>query len=295
MDLSDTLIVIAGMSRGGTNLLWNIVQSHPDVIDSYYELNEILARKTGIGWLEKLGVEIEALSGMHVPGLCGLVENRLERFSKKSFQEDQFNREKRPGVTYDEGDFDSLIVCTKLVSAWEVDPLRKLLKRNDALKYIPILKRTFPEVKIVFLVRNGLAIAEGWGRRGADIQTAARWYAQYINSYEKHVEKYPGDSMIVRFEDLLNDPFESATQLFHRLSLSNDPLDHLRIAIKPTIRSNHDIVNATRKNKIWIDRENWRNYLDISINEAQIERISVEDRRKFVSANLEIMERYGYL
>lgn len=293
--MNDTLIIIAGMSRGGTNLLWNIVQSHPAVIDSYYELNEIFGRKTSIGLFEKIRIELEALWGIPTPSVCGLVKERLSQFAQKSLREDRFNCEKFPGVYYDPAESESLTVCTKLVSAWETDPLRKLFKRNDALKYIPLLERAFSKVKVVFLIRNGLAVAEGWGRRGAAIRTAAWWYGFYVAHYEEYVRKNPDRSMIVRFEDLLTDPFSTAEHIWHRLKLPEIPLAHLRIAIKPTVRTNHNVVNTTEKNKIWINRENWRDYMDVGINEAQLSKISQKDQELFVNMNRGIMARYSYI
>lgn len=293
--VSERLYVIAGMSRGGTNLLWNVVQSHPAVIDSYFELNEIFGRKTAIGFADKVKVELEALCGIRQAAVRQLIVERLAHFARKSFDEDTFNREKRPGVRYQSGEFPSLTVCTKLVSSWETDPLRKVLRRNDALKYLPLLERTFGEVRTVFLVRNGLAVAEGWRRRGAPIIDAAHWYRRYVLRYEAYVAQHPGKAMIVRFEDLLADPFEVAGRVYRALDLDGPPPETLRIAIKPTIRANRDVVNTTQKTKLWVTRQNWREHIDATINDAQIAAMSAGDCERFVEINRDLMARYGYV
>lgn len=293
--LTNQLIVIAGMSRGGTNLLWNIVQSHPDVIDSYYELNEIFGGKTGIGLLDKARIELEALGHIPCYGVARTARRRLHHYAALSFHQDRFNREKFPGVDYREQDLESLTICTKLVSAWEVDPMRKLLKRNDALKYLPLLRRGFPQMKVIFLVRNGLAVAEGWGRRGASIETAIKWYRRYVQFYENYVASNPRQAMIVRFDTILSDPFAAAETIFENLGLAPTRLDHLRIAVKPTIRSNTHVENRTQKNKIWLSPDNWREYLDDSIDQAQIEKLQDDARRLFIDENAEVMKRYGQL
>jgi len=283
------------MSRGGTNLLWNIVQSHPSIIDSYYELNEIFGGKTGIAFFDKARIELESIGHIPCVGVKQVVKRRLQHYAARSFHQDRFNREKYPGEDYQEQEFAALTICTKLVSAWEVDPLRKLLKRNDALKYLSVLRRVFPDVKVIFLVRNGLAVAEGWGRRGASIDTAASWYGRYVKFYEDYVDRYPGQSMIVRFEDMLSDPFAVSKNVYKMLGLDETSLDSLRIAIKPTINTNRKIENTTEKNKIWVSKKNWREYLDDSIDQSQIDRLGSDEKKRFVEANADIMKRYGQL
>lgn len=294
MTMNEKLIVIAGMSRGGTNLLWNIVQSHPLVIDTYYELNEILGNTTRIGLAEKISVEIEALGRFPITGSSKIIRRRIDKFSLHSFQNDRFNREKFPGVTYSPQDYSSLTPCTKLVSSWETNRMRMFLRRNDALKYIPILTRTYKDSRIIYLIRNGLAVAEGWMRRGADIKTAALWYGRYVRQYEEYVNYNPERSMIIRFEDLLSDPFGISERIFQFLELENIYLDQLRIAIKPTVTSNQGLENNTQKSKKWITRKDWGNYLDVSINESQISRMSRDNQKRFIDMNLNLMQRFGY-
>jgi len=295
MSSADRLIVIAGMSRGGTSLLWNIVQSHPQVIDTYYELNEIFGGKTDIRPAEKSCIELEALCGLPLPAVRRLTRTRLVRFARLSFEQDEFNREKRPGLRYSASEFPSLRICTKLVSSWETDPLRKLLRRNDALKYLPLLRRTYAQVAVIFLVRNGLAVADGWGRRGAPVQTAASWYRHYVGCYEDYVSANPGQALIVRFEDILEDPFRLAARIYAEIGLETAPAQDLRIAVKPTIHANLAVANTTRKTKRWIDRHNWRDYIDVGINEAQIARMHPQQRQQFVSVTDDVMRKYGYL
>lgn len=290
-----SLIVVAGMSRGGTNLLWNIIQSHPAIIDSYYELNEILGKKSNISIYDKILIEIEVLSGISIPLSREILSSRISAFSKFSFENDIYNREKSPDVPYKDAELQSLRVCTKLVSAWESNWLRKILRRNDALKYIPVLEKTYSKLHIFFLVRNGLAVAEGWGRRGADIETAARWYRKYVLSYERYVALNPTRATIIRFEDLLADPFKSAADISDFLGLARDKDAPLRIAIKPTIRSNQDVINTTEKKKVWIARDNFKEYLDTGINDAQIAKLGPAKRSVFIERNRDLLERYRYL
>jgi hypothetical protein len=293
--INERLIIIAGMSRGGTNLLWNIVQSHPAVIDSYYEVNEIFGRKCNISNYDKFFIEFNALSNSNIFDTRDLISSKFRLFAKYSFDNDEYNRQKAPSSLYNDHEFSDLTIATKLVSAWESDVARMVLKRNDALKYLPQLNHAYPDSKILFLIRNGLAVAEGWGRRGADIETAAHWYRKYVLFYEQYVKENPNPATIIRFEDLLEDPFTCAHKIFSFLSLPSVSEMPLRIAIKPTIRSNHEVVNTTEKSKVWINKDNFREFLDVGINDAQIDKLDNDKKKLFIELNRDLLERYRYI
>ena len=123
---NDRLIVIAGVSRGGTNLLWNIVVSHPAAIDTYYEINEIFSKKCNISFLEKTCIEFNALTRSKLI-THNIISSRIKTFAKYSFDTDQFNIQKSPNVFYKQDDFGNLIITKKLVSAWELNFARKIL------------------------------------------------------------------------------------------------------------------------------------------------------------------------
>lgn len=290
---NDRIVTVAGMSRGGTNLLWNVLQSHPSLIDSYYELNEIFGRKTGVSLLGKLGIELEALSHISLPGMSRYVRRRLQRFARFSFENDPYNRWKTPEECYNAPEFATLTICTKLVSAWEVDLGRQLLRRNDALKYLPILERAYNDQYVIFLARDGLAMLEGWTRRGAPVGVAARWYQRYASFYVSYVRRHR-KAMLVRFEDLLQTPFQTSEKIYTHLGLRPTKLTSLRIALKPTVRSQRGVSDQTCKPKRWITSHNVDDYIDKRINEAQIARLSAQQQAGFLAIAASAMEELGY-
>lgn len=291
----NNLILIAGMARGGINILWNIIQSHPDVIDTYYELNEIYGMsKTNISLSQKIAVELSALYGINIFNTGKLTVDRLRKFAKYSFENDEYNQYKFSNELYKKEDFNNLIICTKLVSSWEKDFFRELFKRNDALKYVNILKESIPNVQIVFLIRNGLAIAESWKRRGANINIAAKWYKEYVEFYEAYCKKNPNTSILLRFEDIIQNPFTVSEIVYAKLGLLPIKLDKIRIALKPTIKD-QSIINTTKKNKLWIDKDNYQNILDNNVNNIQINNLSKEEIDYFINYNKDILEKYSYL
>lgn len=79
------------------------------------------------------------------------------------------------------------------------------------------------------------------------------------------------------------------------LHLKETHLNQLRIAIKPTVSANHNVVNTTEKIKVWINYDNWKDFLDTSINESQIKKLNIKDKEYFRKINHHIMDKYGYL
>lgn len=62
----NNLFVIFGCSHSGTNLLWNIVQSHPDIITIKMEYNQLLYKKD-TNFLFRLILFLNYYFGIKVP------------------------------------------------------------------------------------------------------------------------------------------------------------------------------------------------------------------------------------
>ena len=75
----EKLIQVVGLCRGGTNIVWNIIQSHPEIIGTGYELNEIIGKRSGISFVEKSLLEFSALSGRNNLSANKILKNRIER------------------------------------------------------------------------------------------------------------------------------------------------------------------------------------------------------------------------
>lgn len=46
--LNKKVILLSGFSRGGTNIAWNILQSHPEICSARYETGQILRKRNPI-------------------------------------------------------------------------------------------------------------------------------------------------------------------------------------------------------------------------------------------------------
>jgi len=79
------------------------------------------------------------------------------------------------------------------------------------------------------------------------------------------------------------------------LGLPADSQKALRIAIKPTIRSNYNVINTTQKNKVWVTKNNFKKFLDGGINQAQIRNLEKTKKIIFIKKNGDLLKRYQYL
>ena len=111
--------------------------------------------------------------------------------------------------------------------------------------------------------------------------------------YEEYCRQHPERAFIVKYEELMENPFQTSNNIYKKLSLTPSDLDQIRIAVKPTIKS-MDQTNNTKKNKIWIRRDNYHEVLDNNINSLQIKKLSRKEIDIFIKANSSIMSKYGY-
>ena len=90
---NEKVIVLAGWAHGGTNIVWNLLQSHPEICSSGVETGELLRRSPAL------------LAGLIASGACGLgavrrfVDRRLfeAKMSNLASPENRFVTE---GVAY---------------------------------------------------------------------------------------------------------------------------------------------------------------------------------------------------
>ena len=270
----DEIILVVGLSRGGTNIVWNIIQSHQKALGTAFEVNEIFGKSSGISLWEKGIVEFSALTGIISNSARNILRNRLILSMLNSvinFEDDQF---KSPREKYTVEELSELVLTTKLVSAWEINPFRQLLKRNDALKYLPVLDKISKKLKIVIVQRNMFSQVEGWMRRGASIKNAVKWYNYYLKVHNQLAEKYE-NVMFVDFDEVLQDPFEQAIAIYRFLELPDpDNIQHLRFAPKPTVSSENSLRKDTYRPKYWANRVNFGDVLSVNVSKKQKENLN---------------------
>ena len=210
-------VVVNALSRGGSNILWNILQSHPRLCSPIRETGELIFDEiTPFNLLSPAAAKRFAASGVvRVLGRRYL-RRVFDEWKLRNFQCAN-NGTKSEGVPYRREEIENSILCFKGVDS-DVE-LNSLL---DAL---------YDNVAYIALVRNGYAVCNGWMRRGVSAEDAGRKYASIVR--RMLAQRESSDTFVlVKFEDMIRDPFGTAEHLFRVLELEPTALPKLRLKAK---------------------------------------------------------------
>lgn len=227
--MSKKLIIINGFGRGGTNILWNILQSHPQVCSAIYETGELLTflfppKTTHIrGIRRRMYANQPPLPILPDALQLSLIRRRLHNFKMKNLSYPEVN-EKYEDVPYTHQEVADTILCLKSIGT-DID-------------LNPFLQRLYPDHTIyhILLVRNGYALAEGHLRRGRDLAGYARFYQETIDKMYQMLADSKQHAIMLRFEEMLLDPFKTAKTVYQFTDLTPRSLDKLRLKSKKVVR-----------------------------------------------------------
>jgi len=271
---NNKVIVISGFRRGGTNILWNILQSHPSVCSAGYESGYIFKNNKIISLFRKTGLLHSRLAQHYL-------DYHFYRLKLQKNYQDTDNRFKYPDVEYTKEEIASSILCFKSV--------------DRGIYYTEILKQIYPEIYFIALTRNGYAIADGHSRRGKSIKDTGTLYSEIAEKMRDYSKELPNFKLI-KFEEMIQDPFQISSQLFEFIGCTPVRLDHLRLKSKKIIRKDgtHASNYGEPGKKYWFDESGINQIIDPDINKKQIQRLSgslIEDFNKFAGPALKF---FGY-
>jgi hypothetical protein len=283
------VIVINGMARGGTNILWNILQSHPHVCSPIYETGQIIPNLFNhIPWANESILTNSPILRRPIVYIVGtVIDRKLSLLKLKNLEpcgvDNRYgeNRFEYEGIPYDKERIRNAVLCLK--------------SNNEDIFFNELISIIFEECFFVGLIRNGYALCEGWVRRGAAP-------AEVGFLYRKYGEKIIGDSkeyqhyVIVKFENLLANPFDKASELFRYAKLEPTCLEKLRLTVKKVVTRNgaRIIPYGTYRRKYWFTSQTIREILIPNISDIQAERLSPSDRKAFEREARPVLDYFGY-
>ncbi|MFW2440081.1 MAG: hypothetical protein ACN4GR_11990 [Arenicellales bacterium] len=279
--LNKKVIVVSGFPFGGTNVIWNLLQSHPDVCSAGKETNELLYPS-------------RRFRSPFRPLLLSLCNNKLtapsiERWMDRRFYRakmnninNQFNQYMNEKRKYTRDEIASTALCLKSLH-WEID-------------FNPTYARMYDEIYFVGVVRNGYAWCEGWMRRGGNAKTAGEFYQQYSDVMLNQANRL-GRYKFIKLEDALTEPFGIAEELYKFTQLEPTTLPKLRLKSKKVIsdHGNHEVRYGNENSKYWFDRDEIKGILDPGISDIQAARLDSENRAIFSSEALSALKKFGYV
>lgn len=272
-------ILVSGFSRGGTNIVWNIMQSHPLVCAPEHETGAIFRYPEHLKFChfiriaDKLGF-LETHVSRHI------IDYQLYRYKMKNLQKPE-NKYKYEDKVYTRREVADSVLCLKSV--------------DEDVFCTDLLLEVYPDIYIVFLVRNGYAIAEGHARRGISIKKSAENYVS-IGRYMKSMEKKYNRCIIIKFEDILTDLFTMSSNLFKFAELEPQKLEKIRLKSKKVVKSSdvHEVSFGTKDKKYWFTADQISQILDPEINTKQISNLTSEQIKEFNSIAEHQISEFGY-
>ena len=276
--LNSKVIVINGLGRGGSNILWNILGSHPAVCLPLYEMSEIVGRVPLLKYVLRSRM---GRSGM-LRGFCASLFDRRCFKLKVGCLRDDDHRMRSESEAYSEAEIRDTALCLKSL--------------NEDISLTDFLESVYEDISFFGLVRNGYALCEGMIRRGITAEEAGRIYHRDVGLM---IEQEAGSTkyMLLKFEDVLSDPFGVSQQIFGLLDLRPISIPKIRLKSKGTQRKDGSYGHRFGKpnRHYWFDREEIVEVLDPNIDAIQSEKLSPADRKAFERQAGAELEHFGYV
>ena len=297
-----------GFQRGGTDLLWYFLLSHPDVCRTQGETHQVFRGRWGTTGTGNRRYHVARNLAALARGFPLLLMQREDVFSQHAMRarrpfgrfaawyvdkmlfeakmrarEPNQNRYKFPGVLY---------------TLDEIRRARLLCKNVDGVIFLTSnLHRMYPDATFVAIVRNGFAVCEGHMRRGTPVDEAAVIYEKGCARIIADSEKYDNFA-VIRFEDLLAEPESVLRVAFEACGLDVDSVERFRFFVKRTVGETRDRPtpgNLAAGEQAWCRMDELGRYLQRDVNTAQINRLSDDDKLTIARIARGSLEHFGYV
>lgn len=299
--LNQAPIFVNGLSRGGTNIVMNLLLSHPEVCMPTGETHKVFkGRALGESmWriIQKrlcydLPIRIATGQDIFHPLLLEprkavpiWVERFIDRIlhgEKLRARHEGHNRYKSEGLEY---------TCQEIAES------RLLCKNVNGVIYTTdMFREMYPDAVFFGLVRNGLAVCEGHLRRGRSAEESGHMYKRLVT---RMLEDAAGLEYyhIVRFEDMISHPVRFLRRIYRLAGLDVHQLRKVRLQLKPTVdrRGRHGLAGGYDRQVVWYDLGDLQTHFHPDVNENQIRQLAPGDREAFLRIAQVAMERLGYL
>jgi hypothetical protein len=276
--INKKIILLCGYSRGGTNIAWNILQSHPEICSAIDETHNLINNKkfkirTKLALFRRLNLVDNSI-------FKRLIDYELYKIKMANYVH-VANKYRYPSIKYTRKQVKESAICLKSV--------------DKAIEHTDFLLTLYPDLFFIALARNGYALLDGHIRRGASVKESALLYQSVADKMKYYSEKL-NNYKLIKFEDILAHPFNISIELFKFTDSNPFYLDHLRIKSKKiiTMEGNHEVMYGDEQNKYWFDKESINTIFDIRINERQIKNLKAEQIKEFNKFAKSAMEYFSY-
>ncbi|MDA8016082.1 MAG: sulfotransferase [Thermoanaerobaculia bacterium] len=281
------------LSRGGSNILWNLFLSHPGACSPIRETLEIFRIDRRRPTLT--GLKFALLSAQPTFFDQWRLTPRPELNVRAARYMDRvLYREKMRTVSDAEMCFKN---PTERYREDEVARARLVAKNNNGLLFLTeTLRQIYPEATFFGLVREPLALYESHRRRRlhGSPQAFADFYVTLVGKMVEDAERAT-DCHLVRFEDVLSEP----VSVFHRVceaaGLETSGIEQLRFKSKE-----HFLPDGSRGADWAVGRHHWfeldavGRFFEPKINDLQADRLDPSEAAVILERTEELRRKLGY-
>ena len=254
------LVVVNGMSRGGSNLMWNIAQSHPELCSPQKETYTLLwkGKPKRTRWMYKTQMLFAGIfyRSASVSRKFHWVIDTLFKQRQNSIDNISHN-ERFPNVMYSKEEIESSILCIK--------------STDSDLLLNPFFDKVFDQAYFVFVIRHPDAILEGWSRRKKGQIKACAAFALFCFSIFLHKLMRPKNVQVFTLKQIASDPFGVSSELFRGLCLEQVELENIRLKSKRVVNldGSHEALTEHENSKKWYSSDEISEVLSADIDYKQ--------------------------
>ncbi len=287
-------IILNCFSRGGSNMLWNLFLSHPNVCHPLEETMQIF--NTSIRSPRFAGFKINFMTRQNLFDQWNFkIRGNIGRKSSEYIDSILFNKKMNNQFDNDMQYKDSL---TKY-SLDEIRNTRLVIKNNNGLIFCSeVFSYIYPDATFIALVRNPIALYESHKRRKTPVAASLKLF---IDFYKKIIEKMKIDEEsidnyhIIRFEDIIDDPIRIIKTIYKWARLDFESVDKIRLKSKASM--NEKGVRTTRftENKhYWFSLTELGTIINKDVNKNQISRLNNQEIDYLLKDLEPLVSEFGY-
>ena len=288
-----TPIFLNCLSRGGSNIFWNVFLSHPDACSPIRETLELFRIDLRDPHWEGFAA-ILLSSQFNLFNQWKLEDRRPINQITRKFIDTTFQRHKLRTLTDPEMRFKAEGI---IYTPEEVENARLVTKNNNGISFLSdTFSEMYPDATFFALLRDPIPLYESHRRRKISNNPH-----QFVTFYNRllarviHDQKHLPNYHIVRFEDILADPTHVIPQLYEQANLDPGKVRKVRFRAKP-----HYLPDGTHSTNLPAYKHFWFSFNEIyeiiepNINQFQTDLVHTAEREEIETLTQPYREAFGY-
>jgi len=174
-----------------------------------------------------------------------------------------------------------------------------VLKNNNGLTFLANTFRTmYPGATFLALVRDPLPLYESHKRHKTPVSASPEIFAAFYNAMIVHMLAQTAghsDSHLLRFEDVLADPLDTAHQVYAWCGLDINKVTKLRFKAKSYTRADGSHrTNYQEGRHYWFAFNELDAMLDPEVDQHQVSKLSPAEAQRLRALTREACQSLGY-